>query len=325
MKRCRSLSKWKRAARARSSSLRMSAAAASLPSTSRSTRQRCASWTPRGGGVGGTTQSMLSLREPEPGAGLGERGTLAIGREHRLGHLARLGGAPLIGRERFAVAVDATHRGLEALRLGAHAHVLQHEGGREYGGGGIGDALARDVRRRAVHRFEVGPAVVAEIAGGRQPQAARRLRPQVRQDVAVEIHAQDDVHGPGEAHEPPRGVVDVEVLELETGLAHDALGGLLIEPVRARKHVRLGDAGDLAGLAPGPALPGEVTGEAGDALRALGGDDLHREAPLVTEFLDLAPRPVAQIGHDVDQIGQLALAAWIESLAVLAQEDVVEI
>src|SRR6266436_6229764 len=135
MKRCRSRSKWKRAARARSSSLRMSVAAASLPAASRSTRQRCASWTSRGGGVAGTTQTILSLRASGPGAELGRGGTLTIGREHRLGHLACLGGAALIGRERLAVAVDATHRGLEALRLGAHAHVLQHEGGREYGGG----------------------------------------------------------------------------------------------------------------------------------------------------------------------------------------------
>src|ERR1043166_8758236 len=112
-----------------------------------------------------------------------------IGCEHRLGHLARLRGAALIGREGLAVAVDATHRGLQALRLWSQTHVLQHEGGREYGGSGIGDALARDVRRRAVHRFEVGPAIVAEVAGGRETQAARGLRTQVGQDIAVEIHA----------------------------------------------------------------------------------------------------------------------------------------
>src|SRR5512132_2767169 len=104
---------------------------------------------PRGGGVPGTTQTMVSVDPSWPGAELGRDGTLAIGREHRLRHLARLRGAALIGREGLAVVVDSTHRGLQALRLRAHAHVLEHEGGRRYGGGGIGDAFARDVRRRA--------------------------------------------------------------------------------------------------------------------------------------------------------------------------------
>src|SRR4030095_4223916 len=129
MKRCRSRSKWKRAARARSSSFSMSVAGASPPAASRSRRQRCASWRPSGGGGAGATQTVVLPGASGPGAELGERGTLAIGRKHRLGHLARLRGAALIGGERLAVAIDATHRGLQALRLGAHAHVLQHEGG----------------------------------------------------------------------------------------------------------------------------------------------------------------------------------------------------
>jgi len=104
----------------------------------------------------------------------------------------------------------------------------------------------------------------------------------------------------------------------------DALGGLLIEPVRARHHIRLGDAGDLARPAARLPLRGQAAGKACDALRALGRDDLDGEASLVAEFLDLLPRPVAQVGHDIDEIGQLALAARIEAFAVLAQEDVVD-
>src|SRR3984893_11178900 len=114
------------------------------------------------------------------------------------------------------------------------------------------------------------------------------------------------------------------MLELETGLADDALGRLLIEPVRAREHIRLGDAGDLARLAAGLPLRGQAAGEACDALRALGRDDLDGEASLVAEFLDLLPRPIAQVGHDIDEIGQLALTARVKSLTVLTQEDVID-
>ena len=65
-------------------------------------------------------------------------------------------------------------------------------------------------------------------------------------------------------------------------------------------------------------------GEARDALRGLRRHDLDREASLLAEFLDLLPGPIAQVGHDIDQIDQLAFASRVEPLAVLAQEDVVD-
>ena len=71
---------------------------------------------------------------------------------------ARPRGAALVGGEHLPVAVDAPHRGLQALRLRAQAHVLQHQRRRQDRRGGIRDALARDVGRRAVHGLEVGPA-----------------------------------------------------------------------------------------------------------------------------------------------------------------------
>ena len=203
--------------------------------------------------------------------------------------------------------------------------MLEHERGGENGRGGIGDPAARDVGGGTVDRLEVGPAVVAEVAGGRQPEAAGGFRAQVREDVAVEVHAEDHVHGLREAHQAPRGVVHVEVLELDPARrAHHALGDLLEEPVGLAHHVRLGDAGHLAGLAPRLALLREIGGEASDALGAARRDHLDREAALGAVFLQGAPRAVTEVRHEPDDIGELALAPGIDPLAVLAQEDIVD-
>lgn len=184
--------------------------------------------------------------------------------------------------------------------------------------------MPRDVGGRAVDRFEVDPAV-AEVAGRRQAEPARRLGAEVGQDVAVEVHAEDDVHGLGEAHETPCGVVHVEVLELEpAGFADDALGGLLVEPVGPGHEVRFGHGGDLARLALRLPLAGQLDAEAGDALGALRRDHLHADSPLGAEVLHLAFRRVGKVRHDLDEIGQVPLAARVDALAVLAREDVVD-
>ena len=114
--------------------------------------------------------------------------------------------------------------------------------------------------------------------GRARPPSRRRGRT----GVAVEVHAEDDVHGLGEAHETPCGVVYVEVLEPEpVGFADDGLG-------------------------------------------ALQRDHLHGESPLGAEVLHLASRPVGEVRHDLDEIGQVSLAAWLDALAVLAREDVAD-
>ncbi len=129
----------------------------------------------------------------------------------------------------------------------------------------------------------------------------------------------------GKAHQAPRGVVHVEVLELDPARrAHHALGDLLEEPVGLAHHVRLGDAGHLAGLAPRLALLGEIGGEAGDALGAARRDHLHREAALGAVLLQGPPGAVAEVGHEPDEIGQLALAPRIDPFAVLAEEHIVD-
>jgi len=48
-----------------------------------------------------------------------------------------LAAPPWSGGEHLPVAVDAPHRRLQPLRLGAHLHVLQHQGSRQDGRGGF--------------------------------------------------------------------------------------------------------------------------------------------------------------------------------------------
>ena len=56
-----------------------------------------------------------------------------------------------------------------------------------------------------MHGLEVRPAVVAEVAGGCDAEAAGVLAGDVGEDVAVLVHAQDDVQRGREPHDSPRG------------------------------------------------------------------------------------------------------------------------
>src|SRR5215831_12646147 len=167
------------------------------------------SMTPSSPVEGSTTVPPLSKRSCIGSFLQNSTSGVAVRGEDGLRHLVGRRSAALVGREGLAVVVDATHGRLEALGFGAQTHVVEHHGRRADGRRGIRDAAAGDVGRRAVHGLEIGPAV-AEAARRRQPEPTRCLGAEVGQDVGVLVHAQHDVHAPGEAHEPARGVVDVE-------------------------------------------------------------------------------------------------------------------
>ena len=84
------------------------------------------------------------------------------------------------------------------------AQVLEQQGDRQHRGGGVGLALARDVRRGAVHRLEHAGrrAVRVDVGRRRQPDAAGDRRGEVREDVAEQVVGDD--------HVEPRRVGDQE-------------------------------------------------------------------------------------------------------------------
>jgi hypothetical protein len=77
----------------------------------------------------------------------------------------------------------------------AAAQVIQQQCHRGDGGGRVGDTLAGDVGRRAVHRFEHRGERSRRIDVGRrrQPDPAGDRRGQVGDDVAEEVVGDDDV------------------------------------------------------------------------------------------------------------------------------------
>ena len=70
--------------------------------------------------------------------------------------------------------------------------MIEHEGGRQNHGRGVGDALAGDIRRAAVHGFE-HRTLVTNVGAGRQAQAADQPGTEIRQDIAEQIGGYDDV------------------------------------------------------------------------------------------------------------------------------------
>ena len=90
---------------------------------------------------------------------------------------------------------------------------------REDGRGRVGDPLAGDVGRRAVHRLEhrrVGAADV-EVAARGEPDAARHRRRQVGQDVTEQVVRDDDVEALRRADHEDRCRVDVQIVGRHVG------------------------------------------------------------------------------------------------------------
>ena len=86
--------------------------------------------------------------------------------------------------------------------------------------GGIGDALARDVGRAAMHGFEhrrIRPRRI-DIAAGRQPDAAGHRGGEIGDDVAEQIVGHDDVEPARISNHVDSGGVDVLVSDLDVGI-----------------------------------------------------------------------------------------------------------
>ena len=126
---------------------------------------------------------------------------------------------------------------------------------RQHRGRGIGDALAGDVGRRAVHRLEharVGPGNV-EIAAGGQPDAAGDRRAEVGEDVAEKVVGDDDVEALRGGDEVHRRRVDVAVVDADLRkLLRYGVDGALPQATGVDQHVRLVHQGQLLLAAPAP-------------------------------------------------------------------------
>ena len=91
-------------------------------------------------------------------------------------------------------------------RRGVLAEVLEHQRCAPDGAGGVRDALAGDVRRRAVHGLEHARHVGArsDVRAGRHAHAALDGGREVGEDVAEEVRCDDDVEAAGIAHHAAR-------------------------------------------------------------------------------------------------------------------------
>ena len=97
-------------------------------------------------------------------------------------------GAERIGQRRF----DGAH---DRRRRVGMAEMLEHHRARPDLADRIGDALAGDVRRGAVHRLERRRKIALGIDVGRRRDADRAAdgRTEIGQDVAEQVRADDDV------------------------------------------------------------------------------------------------------------------------------------
>src|SRR5688572_27618776 len=73
--------------------------------------------------------------------------------------------AALVTGEHAALGIHRGDGAFEAVSFFRHLDVAQHHGGAEHRRGWIDRVLAGDVRRRAVHRLEVGEVVAVATAG----------------------------------------------------------------------------------------------------------------------------------------------------------------
>ena len=111
---------------------------------------------------------------------------------------------------------------------------------------GIGDALAGDVGRRAVHRLE-DRGVGADIGAGREAEPADQAGDLVGEDVAEEVGRDQHVELPGVEHELHRAGIDDAVVAVDAALISPrrSSAGLEEEAGQRLQHVGLVDDGDL--------------------------------------------------------------------------------
>src|SRR5215469_10752581 len=175
--------------------------------------------------------------------------------------------AALVGCERAPLRVYFADRPVEPRRLAFQAEILEHHRRREHRGRRIDNAFAHDIRRGAVHRFEVG-VVVAVASAGRDAEAADRPRGAIRKDVAVEVRCHHHVELVRRSHNATREIVNDELFVNYFRMRRDRfLGDLAEEAIRFVQHVVLRSDGDFAFAARAFAFQCKLTGELDYAAR----------------------------------------------------------
>lgn len=223
-------------------------------------------------------------------------------RDDGAGVLVRLGLTAEVAREGLALGEGIEDGRLDAGGVLVQAHVSEHHDGAEEEGGGVGEALAGNVRGGAVDGLEDG-ALIADVARGGEAETADEAGAHVGENVAVEVGHDEDlvVVGGGVGDHLEARVVEELGVELDAGevLGH-LLGDLEEQTVR-----QLHDGGfvDDADLLATNRL-GVLEGESEDALAGLAGDEL--------DALD-------------DAIDDDVLDARVFTLGVLSDQDGVDV
>lgn len=208
-----------------------------------------------------------------------ERITLANRRSHHLqpgddsaSVLVGLGLAAEITGEHLALGERVEDSLLDAVGVGVERHVPKHHDGAEEQSGGVGKALAGDIRGGTVDGLEDG-ALVTDVAGGGQTKTTDETSAHVGKNVTVEVgHDQDlVVVWVGVGGHLEAGVVEELLVELDTGeLLGDLTSGLEEETVGKLHDGSLVNDADLLAAN----RLGVLEGEAQDALAGLAGDQL---------------------------------------------------
>src|SRR6185436_8564178 len=203
--------------------------------------------------------------------------------------------------------LDGAHDVRRRFRM---AEMLEHQRAGPDGGERVGDLLAGDVRRRAVHRLEdrrVEPFRIDVARGGDADRAGGRGA-EIRKDVAEQVRGDDYVEAVRVQHQLDAQAVDVVLVGLEARIVLLHLGEALV-PVRHgdRDAVRLGARGDvlLARLR-------QLERVLHDAIDALAAEDRLLHHHLVGRAFLVPPADVAVFAlrvfadHDVVDVARLA-------------------
>ena len=148
----------------------------------------------------------------------------------------------------------------------------QHHGHRQYGGQRIGDALARDVRGRAVNGLVKAQRARAQTGRGQHADGAGNHGGLVRQDIPEQVAGQNHVKPGRIDHQLHGGVVHIQMAELNIRIFLIVYPGHHLTPQPGGgEHIGLVHRGHLA-----RAQFGAFKGPPGDAL-----DFMHAVAHLV--------------------------------------------
>ncbi len=143
-----------------------------------------------------------------------------------------------------AGAPDGQHRADCRVQVGRRsvlAEMGQHQPGRQHRARRVRQALAGDVRRRAVHRLEDRRpgAIRVQVAARRVAKPAGQGRAQVGDDVAEQVVGDDHVEPLRVVHHPQARRVHVRVAELDAVLGRYLVGDPVPQVAGMCEHVGL--------------------------------------------------------------------------------------